>query len=141
MSPLTVPCQRPPYGFLTAIDLKTQKIIWRRTLGDARNSGPFGMSLGLPLPLGAPNIGGSMVTRGGLIFVAASQDEVFRAAELRTGKTLWQDKLPAAGHATPMTFRGADGRQYVLIAAGGRALFDRRGDQLIAYRLEGPPAP
>jgi quinoprotein glucose dehydrogenase len=140
MSALAVPCQRPPYGFLTAIDLKTQKIVWRRALGDARNSGPFGMGLGLPLPLGAPNIGGSVVTQSGLIFIAATQDEMFRAIDLKTGKVLWQDKLPAAGHATPMTYRGADGRQYVLIAAGGRALRDKRGDQFIAYRLDGPPA-
>src|SRR5690606_5101911 len=55
-----VPCQRPPYGFLTAIDLKSRQIVWRHPLGDARNSGPFGMAFGLPIPLGAPNSGGSV---------------------------------------------------------------------------------
>ena len=138
LSALAVPCQRPPYGFLTAIDLKTRSILWRRTLGDARNSGPFGLGLGLPLPLGAPNIGGAVVTRSGLIFIAATQDEMFRAIDLKTGRTLWQDQLPAAGHATPMTYRGADGRQYVVIAAGGKAMRDKGGDQIIAYRLDAP---
>ena len=137
LSAIAVPCQRPPYGFLTAIDLHSRAILWRRTLGDARGSGPFGLELGLPLPLGAPNIGGSVVTRSGLIFIAATQDDMFRAIDLKTGRTLWQDRLPASGHATPMTYRGADGRQYVVIAAGGKALRDKPGDRIIAYRLDG----
>jgi quinoprotein glucose dehydrogenase len=136
LSAIAVPCQRPPYGFLTAVDLHSRSILWRRTLGDARGSGPFGMELGLPLPLGAPNIGGSVVTRSGLIFIAATQDEMFRAIDLKTGRTLWQDHLPASGHATPMTYRGADGRQYVVIASGGKALRDKPGDRIIAYRLD-----
>jgi membrane-bound PQQ-dependent dehydrogenase (glucose/quinate/shikimate family) len=137
LSALAVPCQRPPYGVLTAIDLKTRAILWRRALGDARGSGPFGLELGLPLPLGAPNIGGAVITRSGLIFIAATQDEMFRAIDLTTGRTLWQDHLPASGHATPMTYRGSDGRQYVLIAAGGKALRDKGGDMIVAYRLDG----
>lgn len=137
MSGLQVPCQRPPYGYLTAVDMTTRKVVWRRPLGDARNSGPFRVGLRLPLPLGAPNIGGSITTGGGLIFVAATQDEMFRAIDIRTGKPLWQDQLPAAGHATPMTYRGADNRQYVVIAAGGRSLRDKGGDHIVAYRLAG----
>jgi len=136
ISGLGVPCQRPPYGFLTAVDLKTRQTIWTRPLGDARNSGPFGIGLGLPLPLGAPNIGGSVTTGGGVIFVAATQDEMFRAIDVRNGKILWQVKLPVGGHATPMTYRGADGHQYVLIAAGGGSLKDTPGDYVIAYRLK-----
>jgi quinoprotein glucose dehydrogenase len=135
LTSLKVPCQRPPYGYLTAVDLRSQKVIWRKPLGDARNSGPWGIGLRLPLPLGAPNIGGSLTTAGGLVFIAATQDEVFRAIDESDGRVVWQEKLPAAGHATPMTYRGADGRQYVLIAAGGRALRDKGGDYLVAYRL------
>jgi membrane-bound PQQ-dependent dehydrogenase (glucose/quinate/shikimate family) len=136
LTAIEVPCQRPPYGHLTAVDLKTRKVIWRRPLGDARNSGPYRIGTRLPLPLGAPNIGGSLTTGGGLVFIAATQDEVFRAIDLKSGKVLWQEQLPAAGHATPMTYRGADGRQYVLIAAGGRSLRDKGGDHFIAYRLK-----
>jgi membrane-bound PQQ-dependent dehydrogenase (glucose/quinate/shikimate family) len=136
MSGLKVPCQRPPYGFLTAIDLKTRQVVWRRTLGNARNSGPFGIGMRLPFELGAPNIGGTVTTGGGLVFVAATQDEMFRAIDVTTGKTLWETLLPAGGHATPMTYRGRDGNQYVLIAAGGRSLRDKPGDHIVAYRLK-----
>ena len=136
ISKLEVPCQRPPYGYLTAVDLKTRKAVWRRTIGDARNSGPFGIGLGLPFELGAPNIGGSLSTAGGVVFMGATQDEIFRAIDVRSGKTLWQRKLPAAGHASPMSYRGPDGRQYVVIAAGGRSLRTKGGDHIVAYRLK-----
>jgi quinoprotein glucose dehydrogenase len=139
LSGLKVPCQQPPYGFLTAVDLRTRQVIWRRPLGDARNSGPFGKGLGLPLPLGAPNIGGAVSTGGGVVFIAATQDEMFRAIDVRTGKVVWQTQLPAGGHATPMTYLGRDRRQYVLIAAGGGSLKDKPGDYFIAFRLK--PAP
>lgn len=136
LSPLGIPCQRPPYGFLTAVDLRSHKILWQHVFGDASNSGPFGIALGLKLPLGAPNIGGSLVTRGGVIFIGASQDQKFRAVDEATGRVLWQVRLPAGGHATPMTYRGRDGRQYVLIVAGGQPAFGTgSGDSFIAYRL------
>jgi quinoprotein glucose dehydrogenase len=133
---LGIPCQRPPYGYLTAIDLKTRKTLWHHPFGSAENSGPFGTALGLPFTLGAPNIGGSVVTAGGVIFIAASQDGYFRAIDEASGRTLWRVKLPAGGHANPMTYMGRDGRQYVLIAAGGNRGF-RTGssDSIIAYRL------
>ncbi|MES1203467.1 MAG: membrane-bound PQQ-dependent dehydrogenase, glucose/quinate/shikimate family [Pseudomonadota bacterium] len=136
LTPLDVPCQRPPYGMLTAVDLKTRKVIWARPLGDSRNSGPWGVPTLLPIPLGAPNIGGSIVTGGGLIFIAATQDEMFRAIDLASGKTVWQVRLPAAGNATPMTYKGADGRQYVLIAAGGQSIRTKPGDAFVAFRLK-----
>ena len=134
---LGIPCQRPPYGFLTAVDMKTQKVIWQRSLGNASNSGPFGLALGLPFRLGAPNIGGSMVTAGGVIFIGATQDKYFRAIDEATGRTLWNVKLPAGGHANPMSYLGRDGKQYVLIAAGGATDFKTGvGDSFIAYRLK-----
>ncbi len=134
---LGIPCQRPPYGYLTAIDLTTRRVLWHHPFGNASNSGPFNTALGLPFRLGAPNIGGSIVTAGGVIFIGASQDGYFRAIDEATGNTLWEVKLPAGGHATPMTYRGQDGRQYVLIAAGGNRTF-RTGssDSIVAYRLK-----
>jgi quinoprotein glucose dehydrogenase len=135
LTPLGVPCQRPPFGSLTAIDLQSRKVVWSRTLGDARNSGPTGLPLGLPIELGTPNIGGTLATGSGIIYVAATQDEMFRAIDTRSGAVLWQTKLPAGGHATPMTYKGSDGHQYVVIAAGGGALQDKPGDSLVAYRL------
>jgi quinoprotein glucose dehydrogenase len=137
LTPLGIPCQRPPYGYLAAVDLKTQKLLWQHPLGNAANSGPFGMALGLPLRLGTPNIGGSIVTGGGVIFIGATQDKYFRAVDEATGKVLWETKLPAGGHATPMTYLGRDGKQYVLINAGGASGFGTgAGDGFIAYRLK-----
>ena len=137
LTPLGIPCQRPPYGYLAAVDLKSRQLLWQHPLGNASNSGPFGLALGLPFRLGTPNIGGSVVTAGGVIFIAATQDKYFRAIDEKTGRTLWETKLPAGGHATPMTYLGADGRQYVLIAAGGSGGFGTgNSDSLIAYRLK-----
>jgi quinoprotein glucose dehydrogenase len=133
---LGIPCQRPPYGYLAAVDLRTGKTIWQNPLGNAANSGPWGLSLGLPFRLGTPNIGGSIVTKGGVIFIAATQDKYFRAVDEASGKVLWEVQLPAGGHATPMTYQGHDGKQYVLIAAGGQGSFGTgSGDELIAYSL------
>lgn len=136
LSGLEVPCQRPPYGFLTAIDLKSRKILWRKPLGDSRRSGPFGFGLGLPITLGAPNIGGTLTTGGGLVFVAATQDDMMRAFDVQNGKQLWQTQLPVSGHATPMTYLGPEGNQYVVIAAGGGSLRNRSGDYIMAFRLD-----
>ena len=137
LSGLGIPCQRPPYGFLTAVDLKTRKILWQHPLGNASNSGPFGLALGLPFSLGTPNIGGSIVTGGGVIFVAATQDKYFRAIDEKSGQVLWKTRLPEGGQATPMTYLGRDGAQYVLIAAGGSKQFQTgEGDSVIAYRLK-----
>lgn len=134
---LGIPCQAPPYGFLTAVDLKSGKILWQHTLGNASNSGPWGLKLGLKLPLGVPNIGGSIVTGGGLVFISATQDQYFRAMDEATGNVVWEERLPAGGHATPMSYQGKDGKQYVLIAAGGNGSFGTAsGDDIIAYRLK-----
>ncbi len=134
---LGIPCQRPPYGYITAVELKTRKVLWQHPFGNASNSGPFNTALGLPFTLGAPNMGGSIVTAGGVIFIGASQDGHFRAIDEASGKELWKVKLPAGGHATPMTYLGKDGKQYVVIAAGGSGGF-RTGssDSFVAYRLK-----
>ena len=128
-------CKQPPYGGIRAIDLKSGKTLWDRPLGQARTNGPFGIPSLLPIRIGTPNNGGSVVTAGGLIFVAATTDNLIRAIDIETGKTVWQDKLPAGGQATPMTYE-ADGRQYLVIMAGGHHFMETPiGDSLIAYAL------
>jgi quinoprotein glucose dehydrogenase len=135
LSPLGVPCIEPPFGVLTAIDLAQRKVVWQRPVGDATHMGPLGFSSHLPFEIGIPLIGGSMVTRGGLTFMAAAVDNTFRAFDTRTGRTLWQTTLPAGGNAVPMTYTApASGRQMVVIAAGGHYAA-KRGDYIIAYAL------
>jgi quinoprotein glucose dehydrogenase len=96
---------------------------------------PFGDLPGLDgPPAGAQSYGGPVVTAGGLLFIAASMDETFRAFDKASGEMLWETKLPAAGYATPATY-AVDGRQYVVIAAGGGKLGTRSGDAYIAYAL------
>ncbi|GBQ70871.1 glucose dehydrogenase [Ameyamaea chiangmaiensis NBRC 103196] len=137
LTPLHIPCQKPPYGFLSAVDLKTHKLLWKKRLGNAANSGPWGIASHIPLPLGTPNIGGSIVTKGGLIFIAATQDQYFRAVDIKTGKTLWSEQLPAGGHSTPITYKTDDGSQFVLIAAGGNLSMQTTvGDELIAFKVK-----
>ncbi len=136
LSPLFSPCQQPPYGTLTAIDLRSGKVVWHRPVGSARAAGPLGTRSHIPLDMGMPLFGGPMVTRGGLVFMAATKDETFRAFDSTTGKTLWERELPAGGQATPMSYLGTDGRQYVVIAASGHyGTASKRGDYIIAYAL------
>ncbi len=136
VSPAFMPCQAPPYGHITALDLRTRQITWRHTLGTSRNQGPFGIPTHLPVPSGVPNMGGSVTTAGGLIFIAATADSTFRAFDLQTGVELWHDDLPRDGTAGPMSYTGRDGRQYVVIAAGGHGgLTAHPGDAVVAYAL------
>ena len=89
----------------------------------------------LPLDIGTPNNGGAVVTASGLIFIAAATDNLIRAIDLKTGKTLWTDVLPAGGQATPMTYM-ADGKQYLVIVPGGHHFMETPiGDAAIAYAL------
>jgi len=108
------PCQKPPWGHLTAIDLNSGTFRWRAVLGEYDEL----TERGVP-KTGAANLGGSVVTAGGLVFIAATNDSRFRAFDKETGEVLWETRLPASGHASPMTYRGKNGRQYVAIASGG----------------------
>lgn len=131
-------CKQPPYGGIRAIDLASGKTLWDRPFGSARGNGPFGIHSGLPIEIGTPNNGGAVVSASGLIFIAAATDDMIRAIDLATGKTLWQAKLPAGGQATPMVY-AVDGREYlVIVAAGHHFMETKRGDYVIAYAL--PPA-
>jgi quinoprotein glucose dehydrogenase len=126
------PCQKPPWGHLTAIDMNTGEFRWRSVLGVVDEL----LAKGLP-PTGAPNLGGSIVTAGGLVFIGATNDARFRAFDKKTGKELWVTKLPASAHATPMTYEGPKNKkQYVVVAAGGGNKYNSTyADELIAYAL------
>jgi quinoprotein glucose dehydrogenase len=131
-SPLQLPCNPPPWGTLAAVSLDDGAIRWQVPLG----SSPDQLPVSLPMRPGLPNLGGPIVTAGGLVFVSASMDGQLRAFDVETGAELWSDRLPAGGNATPMTYTGASGRQYVVIAAGGHGkLGTRRGDSVVAYAL------
>jgi quinoprotein glucose dehydrogenase len=130
MSDRGLPCLPPPWGQLTALDLNTGKIRWQVPLGtfDPAHTN---------VPQGALSLGGPIVTAGGLAFIAGTWDPALRAFDLETGKEVWKGPLPASGHATPMTYKLAAGKQYVVIAAGGHAKIDEeaQSDALVAFAL------
>jgi quinoprotein glucose dehydrogenase len=136
LSPLDVPCQQPPWSRLTAIDLKSRRVLWSEPLGSGKDNGPFGIRSHLPLVIGAPAIGGTLLTNGNLTFVGASTDATFRAFETTTGRLLWQSPLPASGNAGAMTYFSPGGNQMIVIAAGGhKLLHGKNGDDLVAFAL------
>ena len=123
------PCQLPPWGSLTAINLDTGEFRWRSVLGVVDSL----IAKGVP-PTGTANLGGSLVTAGGLLFIGATDDARFRAFDKKTGAELWTVKLPAAAHASPMTFTGPrTKKQFVVIAVGGGG--KKYSDTLVAYSL------
>lgn len=130
--PQQFPCQQPPWGQLTAINVNTGDFVWRV---------PLGITESLPedkQKTGRPGNGGTIATAGGLVFVGATDDARFRAFDAKTGKELWSTKLGGAAEATPMTYQGRDGRQYVLITATGGGFFNNpvTDDSIMAFALE-----
>jgi quinoprotein glucose dehydrogenase len=125
LSPAKVPCNKPPWGTTEAVDLFTGKQVWD-------------VPLGTMIPgqqTGSINLGGPMITGGGLVFTAAGLDLFLHAFDLESGKELWKYQLPAGGHATPMTYT-RKGKQYVVIAAGGHGkLGTKQGDYVLAFAL------
>ncbi len=123
------PVVKPPWGTLNAIDLNTGDFVWTRPLGhDETVQDPTYPETG------TENYGGPVVTAGGLLFIAATYDEKFRAFDAATGEKLWEFDLPAGGYATPATY-AIDGKQYVVIACGGGKMGTKSGDQYMAFAL------
>jgi quinoprotein glucose dehydrogenase len=133
---LGAPCNPPPWGTLVAVDLATGDIVWEVPLGNSRNLAPWPIWRFLG-DLGVPNLGGPITTASGLTFIGATTDGFLRAFKTATGEELWRASLPTSAHATPMTYRvRPDGRQFVVVAAGGHMLLGTEpGDALIAYAL------
>ena len=127
-----IPCQNPPFGEMLAVDLASGDIAWRTPLGRIEALEAIGVR-----DTGTLSMGGSMATAGGLVFIGATNDARFRAFDSKAGKVLWEVKLEANGHSSPMTYMGRDGRQYVaLMAAGGGAFFGGPvSNTLVAFAL------
>lgn len=140
MSPLGIPCQKPPYGTLTAVDMTTKQIVWQVPLGTTADTGPLGIPMRLPIPVGMPTVGGPISTASGLVFYAGTLDYNIRAFALATGEEVWRDRLPVGSQSTPMTYVSpSSGRQFVVISAGGARQSADRGDYIIAYALPSAP--
>ena len=136
LSPLGLPCTPPPFGTLVAISLLTGKTIWEVPLGTTRDLVASKIFLPITVGSGTPNLGGPIITAGGLIFIGAAMDNYLRAFDVESGRELWKGRLPAGGQATPMTYRLPNGRQYVVIAAGGHGkMGTTRGDSVVAFAL------
>lgn len=133
-----IPCTNPPYGELVAVDTRTGDIAWRTPLGII----PALEALGVR-NTGAPNLGGSIATAGGLVFIGATNDSRFRAFESKTGRLLWEQDIDANGHTIPITYLGKDGKQYVVImASGGGGYFGGTpSDSVVAFTLGASEAP
>ncbi|MEE4453285.1 glucose/quinate/shikimate family membrane-bound PQQ-dependent dehydrogenase [Novosphingobium resinovorum] len=136
LSALGIPCQAPPFGTLTAIDMNTHKVKWQVPVGTVEDTGPMGIRMGLPIPIGMPTLGGTLATQGGLVFIAGTQDFYLRAFDSGSGKELWKGRLPVGSQGGPMSYKSArTGKQYVVITAGGARQSPERGDYVIAYKL------
>ena len=131
------PCNPPPWGTLTAVDLKTGDVVWRVPLGTIRDQAPFPL---WAIPgigdVGVPNFGGGLLTASGLYFIGATTDRYFRAFDVRDGREIWRERIPFTANAVPMSFRlRPDSRQFVVVAAGGNPL-TKVGDALLAFALK-----
>jgi quinoprotein glucose dehydrogenase len=124
-------CQQPPWGQLTAVDVNTGEFVWRSTLGVTDSLPPEKQNTG------RPGNGGSIATAGGLVFIGATDDARFRAFDAKTGKEVWTHKLGGAANATPSTYLGKDGRQYVVVTSTGGGFFEAplSDDSIMAFAL------
>ncbi|OAT14790.1 PQQ-dependent glucose dehydrogenase [Buttiauxella noackiae ATCC 51607] len=131
LSPFGLPCKQPAWGYISAVDLKTNEVVWKKRIGTVRDSSP----LPLPFKMGMPMLGGPISTAGNVLFIGATADNYLRAYNMSNGEKLWEARLPAGGQATPMTYE-ANGKQYVVISAGGHGSFGTKmGDYIVAYAL------
>lgn len=129
-----IPCQNPPFGEMIAVNLASGEIVWRSPLGRIDALEAIGVH-----GSGTLNLGGSIATAGGVLFIGATNDSRFRAFDSKTGKVLWEVKLEASGHSSPLTYMGRDGRQYVALMASGGGGFLGGGisNSLVAFALPG----
>ncbi|WP_425317914.1 glucose/quinate/shikimate family membrane-bound PQQ-dependent dehydrogenase [Pseudomonas nitroreducens] len=135
-----IPCQAPPFGTLTAIDLKTRQVAWQVPVGTVEDTGPLGIRMHLPIPIGLPTLGGTLSTQGGLVFIAGTQDFYLRAYDSSNGKEIWKSRLPVGSQGGPMTYVSPKtGKQFVVITAGGARQSTDRGDYVMAYALPDTP--
>jgi quinoprotein glucose dehydrogenase len=131
LSPFGLPCKQPAWGYISAVDLKTNEVVWKKRIGTVRDSSP----LPLPFKMGMPMLGGPISTAGNVLFIGATADNYLRAYNMNNGEKLWEARLPAGGQATPMTYE-VNGKQYVVISAGGHGSFGTKmGDYIVAYAL------
>jgi quinoprotein glucose dehydrogenase len=132
LSPSGIPCVAPPWGELVAIDADTGETAWRTALGDLREV----FRLTSTAPTGAPNLGGPITTPTGLLFIGATIDPYLRAFETKSGRQLWEARLPTSARATPLLFTTERGREMIAIAAGGHDTpLSKPGTTLIAFGL------
>jgi quinoprotein glucose dehydrogenase len=136
LSPLGLPCQAPPWGYVAGVDLVTGKVVYQHKNGTIQDESP----VPVPLRLGVPSLGGPMVTAGNLAFMSSTLDYYLRAYDFTDGREVWKARLPAGAQATPMTYwSNASGRQFVIAVAGGHgSLGTKLGDHVIAYALPKP---
>ncbi len=136
LSPLGIPCQKPPFGTMSAVDLKTGKLVWQVPVGTVEDTGPLGIRMHMPIPIGMPTLGASLATQSGLLFFAGTQDFYLRAFDTANGKEIWKSRLPVGSQSGPMTYVSPKtGKQYIIINAGGARQSPDRGDYIIAYAL------
>lgn len=136
LSPLGLPCTAPPWGTVAGVDLAKGTIAWQHRNGTVRDLAP----VPLPFRMGVPNLGGPIVTAGGVAFLSGTLDNYVRGYDVTDGTQLWESRLPAGGQATPMSYLGEDGRQYLFVVAGGHgSTHTKAGDYVMAYALPGGP--
>lgn len=132
LSPLGIPCQQPPWGYVAAADLRTGEVHWKHRNGTIEDMTP----LPLKIEMGVPGIGGPIITGGGVAFFSATVDNYFRAYRLTDGEQIWEERIPAGGQATPMTYLNSAGEQMVVLVAGGHgSIGTKAGDHVLAYKL------
>ncbi|WP_343125378.1 membrane-bound PQQ-dependent dehydrogenase, glucose/quinate/shikimate family, partial [Xanthomonas fragariae] len=135
MSPLNTPCIAPPWGYIAGVDLRTQQALWRRPLGTGYDQGPMGIPFRTTFEIGTPNNSGSLATASGVTFIGATLDNFMRGFDTRTGKQVWETRVPAGPQAAPLSYT-IDGKQFIVAAVGGHdRMQTKSGDSVIAGAL------
>lgn len=135
-SAMETPCTEPPFGTISAIDMKSKQVLWQVPVGTTKDLGPWGIKSHIPLAMGMPTYAGTSVTAGGVLFFAGSQDYYLRAYDAATGQEIWKYRLPVGSSATPMTYVSPKtGKQYIVVSVGGAAHSGEVGDYVMAFVL------